>query len=309
VRTYLDALCWDGTERLSDWLITYMGAAASSDDEKKYVRAVGRAWMISAVARVMRPGCKADHMLIFEGDQGVRKSSAIKELVPAKNWFTDEIAEFGTKDAAQSLPGKWLIEVSELEAMRRGEVTRVKAFVSRATDHYRPSYGRRAIDVDRQCVFAGTVNPDDYLADDPGNRRFWPIRITKSEIDRIRQDRDQLWAEAVHAYYSGEKWWLEPDVEMLAGTEQAKRMHSDAWDDRIEHWLIWEPCREQGLDEIKRDRPLDDVSVGEVLHGAIRLEPGKWTRADQMRVASYLKRNKWMRYQRGSEKQWRYKLP
>src|SRR5688572_12569501 len=129
--------------------------------------------MIAAVARIHRPGCKADHALILEGAQGRQKSSAIAALVPDEMWFTDSIADLGTKDSAQDLAGKWLIELGELSSLKRPEVERIKAFMSRSTDHYRPSYGRRSQDFARQCVFAGSTNSDAYFTDETGNRRFW----------------------------------------------------------------------------------------------------------------------------------------
>ena len=115
--------------------------------------AFGRKFLISAVARVMRPGCKVDHLLLLEGKQEVSKSMTLRALVGDDGWFTDEIADLGTKDSAQNLRGKWIIELSELSAMRRSEVEKVKAYISRQVDHYRPSYGRRSVDVPRQCVF------------------------------------------------------------------------------------------------------------------------------------------------------------
>ena len=173
VREYLDGLEWDGVARLNNWLATYAGVTTG---DATYVREVGRRWMISAVARVFRPGCKADAALILEGGQGAGKSSLLRALVPSSEWFADEIADLGSKDSAQDLSGKWLIELAELSALRRGDVERVKAFMSRSVDHYRPSYGRRSQDFARQCVFAGSTNSDAYLADETGNRRFWPVQ-------------------------------------------------------------------------------------------------------------------------------------
>src|SRR5581483_3495467 len=132
VRDYLNHLRWDGVARLAQWTVAYLGA-----EDTELNKAFGARWMISAVARVMQPGVKADHMLILEGPQGSKKSSAIKTLAGA-DWFTDEIAEIGSKDAAQQMRGIWIIEIAELDAISRAEVSRIKAFLTRTTDRYRP---------------------------------------------------------------------------------------------------------------------------------------------------------------------------
>ena len=160
--------------RLEEWVITYLGA-----EDTPLNRAVGSRWMISGVARILQPGAKVDHMLILEGPQGAKKSSALKTLAGAE-WFTDELAEIGSKDAAQQMRGIWVIEIAELDAISRAEVSRIKAFLSRTTDRYRPPYERYVVEMPRQCVFAGSVNPDTYLRDETGNRRFWPVRCGTS---------------------------------------------------------------------------------------------------------------------------------
>jgi putative DNA primase/helicase len=317
VRDYLNGIRWDGVSRLETWTLKYLGAADTALN-----RAFGARWMISAVARIMRPGVKADHMLILEGPQGAKKSSALKVLA-GEDLFTDEMAEIGSKDAAQQMRGTWIIEIAELDAISRAEVSRIKAFLTRTTDRYRPPYERYVITVPRQCVFAGSVNPDTYLRDETGNRRFWPIRCGIIDVSALQQDRDQLWAEAAAMYRSGAIWWLdEKNLVDLATTEQESRYQSDAWDDRIDRWLAFERRRvNRGYgafddwvdEEVERDAPLTDVSVGEVLEKAIGIEPARWTRADQFRVTGYLKARGWERYQarvgmgRSSSREWRYR--
>jgi predicted P-loop ATPase len=134
--------------------------------------------MISTVARIFEPGVKADCCLILEGEQGSGKSSALRTL--AAPWFTDEIAELGSKDAALQSHGVWIIELAELDSMSRADVGRIKAFMSRSVDRFRPPYGKRLIESPRQCVFAGSVNHSDYLRDETGARRFWPVECGAS---------------------------------------------------------------------------------------------------------------------------------
>ena len=315
VRAYLDQLQWDGMPRIETWACRYLGAEPTD-----LTHAMGCLWLISAVARIYRPGVKADHMLILEGEQGARKSTALK-ILAGEDWFTDELPDLGSKDAAIHMQGVWIVEIAELDAIGRAEVSRIKAFLTRTTDRFRPPYGRHTVEIKRQCVFAGTVNPDTYLRDETGNRRFWPIRCGDIDIEALRRDRDQLWAEAVARFKDGALWWLE-DKELLksAREEQDKRYQSDAWDGLIEHWLTHElrvvgdsfssldpPRRESVL----RHKPLRDVSVGEILEEAIGAEPARWSRTDQMRVSGYLKKKGWERYQRreGDEREWRYRRP
>ena len=168
------------------------------------------------MARVFRPGCKADCTLILEEAQGTLKSTACAVLALSPEWFADGIADLGSKDSAQDLRGKWIVEIAELSAMTRAAVERVKAFISRQVDHYRPSYGRRSQDFPRQTVFIGSTNSDEYLADETGNRRFWPVRIGRIDIPALQRDVEQIWAEAVVAFKAGEQWWLDAELEAEA---------------------------------------------------------------------------------------------
>lgn len=319
VRDYLSGLAWDGTARLDAWAVTYLGAT-----DTRLNRTMASLWMVSAVARIMQPGCKADHMLILEGPQGIRKSTALKVLA-SDPWFTDEIAEIGSKDAAQQMRGVWIIEMAELDAIGRAEVSRIKAFLTRTTDRYRPPYERYVVTVPRQCVFAGSVNPDTYLRDETGNRRFWPLRCGEIDLDALRRDRDQLWAEAVAQFRGGAAWWIEDrDLLAVAAMEQEARYESDAWDARIDRWLTCERRsvnmgtghHEDWQDQyVPRRTPLTDVAIGEVLEQALGIEPAKWNRADQMRVSAFLKSRKWERYKArgaakdGEAREWRYRAP
>jgi putative DNA primase/helicase len=314
VRDYLEALAWDGTQRLDAWAVTYLGA-----EDTPLHRSMAALWMVSAVARIMQPGCKADHMLILEGPQGIRKSTALKVLA-SEPWFTDELAELGSKDAAQQMRGIWIIEMAELDAIGQADVSRIKAFLSRTADRYRPPYERYVVTVPRQCVFAGTVNPDTYLRDETGNRRFWPLRCGDIDLDGLRRDRDQLWAEAVARYRAGATWWIEDRALVAeASAAQEARYQGDAWDARIERWLVserrpvnvgvghFEDWQERF---VPRPKPLTDVSIGEVLEGALGIEAAKWTRADQMRVGAFFRARKWVKYRaKNPPREWRHVAP
>lgn len=233
VLDYLQELQWDGTNRLDEWAITYLGV-----EDTPYTRAVSSKWMISAIARVMQPGCKADCILILEGDQGIGKSQALRILFDP--WFTDELSEMGTKDAAIQLSGEWCVELAELAGMRRNENERIKAFASRTFDRYRPPWGTRAIDQPRQTVFAGTANDSQYLRDETGGRRFWPMRCRGSiDLDGLRVVRDQLFAEARDRYEAGEAWWLQEATVIASATEEQDfRRVPDPWQASIAAWVV-----------------------------------------------------------------------
>lgn len=232
VRDYLDSLHWDGTKRIDSWLSSYLGATNSA-----YTLAVGPRWLISAVARIYSPGAKVDCALILEGPQGIKKSSALQ--IMGRPWFTDRLSELGSKDAAMETRSVWIIEIAELDTMTRAEVGTIKAFISRTTDRFRPPYGKRLVDLPRQCVFAGSVNPEGgYLKDATGGRRFWPVACGAVDIAAIEHDRDQLWAEACVRFHAGDPWWLDDRrLEALAAEQQADRYQGDAWDDPICRYL------------------------------------------------------------------------
>ena len=231
IRDYLDGLEWDRTERLDEWLVTYMGARSAP---KEYLAAVGSKWLVSAVARVMDPGCKADYMLVLEGPQGIKKTSALV-ILAGEAFFSDSLPHDLThKDAKDHLRGKWIVEMSELSQFKKSEIETVKGFLTRQVERFRPAYGRHEIDYPRQCVFAGSTNDDQYLIDDTGNRRFWPVKCRNIRLVSLRRDRDQLWAEAHIRYLSGEKWYLDGDTEVLAVAQTEKRRLVDPWFDEIE---------------------------------------------------------------------------
>lgn len=263
VRTFLNSLEWDKKERLSDWLTEYCHADVGDPDRKRYVQAVGRATLVSAVARVMAPGCKVDSVLTLLGPQGWRKSTAIAVL--SEPWTTDSMPDLHTKDAAIQLQGVWLVEMSELSSVNRSAVENTKAFISRPTDRFRPPYGRNAEDCPRQCIFIATTNTSAFLRDESGNRRFWPVRLTAPiDVDALRGDRNQLWAEAYQAFISGEKWHLSPDLEKIAMAEQELRRAPNPLEELLDERL------EVAEDEITMMSLLKDVAGFD--HDTIRTE-------------------------------------
>jgi predicted P-loop ATPase len=290
---YLDTLTWDSVPRLDAWMIRYLGAA---DDE--YTRAVSRCFLISAVARIYQPGCKADNLPILEGMQGVGKSTAAETLF--EPWFSDELADLGSKDAAMQTAGVWCIEIAELDAMSRGEISRIKSFISRKIDRFRPPYGRRVIAFPRQCVFLGSTNSTGYLKDETGGRRYWPIKCGKLDIAGLREVRDQLWAEANQLYHAGVAWWIvNPKVLELAEVEQADRYQGDAWDHEVAKYL----------NHLSVTGGCNTVTVHQILTQAINMPTERQGQTDQNRVARILRSVGWERYRERSADglTWRYR--
>lgn len=208
VRDWLASLAWDGQPRIAEVLREVLCAQVSREDGGDiYLDAVLRRFMIAAVARVMRPGCKADHMLVLVGSQGCGKSSFAAEL--AAPWGVESHSMFGSKDAVLELAGAWVVEIAELSGMKRSDIETVKNFISKVSDHYRPPYGRHIVDQPRTCVFVGTTNDDRFLIDHTGNRRFWPVQcVGRIDLALLRSQREQLWAEARSAFDAGEQWHL-----------------------------------------------------------------------------------------------------
>lgn len=227
VQDYMNRLEWDGVPRLDTLFIDYLGAI---DDSVGYCRAVCRKSFTAAVARAMTPGCKFDNMLILCGSQGLGKSTLLDKM--SKGWFNDSIRTFEGKEASELLQGVWIVEVAELDAFRRSDVSRIKQFLSLRADRYRAAYGRNVKELPRCCVFFGTCNQMDFLQDTTGNRRFWPVDVGEiPHTKNVWQDLtdeviDQIWAEAKVRWQMGEATYLTGAVEEAAKEKQ--ELHREA---------------------------------------------------------------------------------
>lgn len=228
IREYFAALPpWDGVARVDTLLIDYLGAA-----DNAYTRAVSRKVLCAAYRRIKEPGIKFDYMPVLNGAQGIGKSTFIANL--GMDWFSDSLtlSDMNDKTAAEKLQGYWILEIGELAGMKKADLDKVKAFVSRVDDKYRASFGRRVTSHPRQCVFFGTTNSENgYLRDITGNRRYWNIKLSGSSKYRPWQMTSelvrQIWAEVMILADVGEKLYLPPDLEEYAKEEQREAMEHD----------------------------------------------------------------------------------
>lgn len=262
---WLSGLIWDGTERLKTWLSDAYGCEVTD-----YTSAVGRCWLVSMAARAFKPGCQVDTMVVLEGAQGVRKSSSLEIL--GGHWYRAITQPFGSKEWLEAITGVvWLAEVADLSGFRGRDLDHLKAALTTRVDRFRRSYDRRALDYPRRCVFAGTTNRDDWQADDTGARRFLPLAVREVNLDFIRAQREQLFAEAVHLFKVGGDWWEIPQKE--AEREQEERRDDDVWQPRIEAYLHGK----------------SSTNVPDILQFCLEIDPDRQDKRAQMRVSSILR--------------------
>ena len=270
-RLWLDGLKWDGVPRVERFLSTYMGT-----DDTPYTRAVSRYLWTALAGRVLFPGVKADMVPIYEGDQGIRKSTAIEALAPAPEFFVEiDLAE-KEENTVRKLRGSLVGEIAELSGLNTRAIEDIKRFVVRKTERWVPKYKEFTTTFHRRLVFIGTTNKTEILADETGNRRWLPVHIEKADVAAIVRDRAQLWAEGAVLFGDAGVAWQ--DAEGLAPVQHLEYMVSDPWEDAIRGWL--------SLDEVAGGAPF---STSDVLAGALNMRLQDMNRAAQMRVAAVLK--------------------
>ncbi|WP_157669305.1 VapE domain-containing protein [Chitinibacter sp. GC72] len=292
VREYLDSLRWDGVSRLAHIFNDVFGSLES------YAGEAGQNFMVAAVARIYQPGCKVDEMIVLEGPQGAQKSTAIRGLFSPR-FYLEQSEDPSGKDFYLCLQGKWGIEIGEMNSFRRAQDwTAVKLAISRRTDKFRAPYDRHPMEQDRECVFLGTTNDDEWLNDPTGGRRFIPIKAMQiGDLPLIEANRDQYWAEAVALYRAKHKWWVysEGVMEELEFERDARQL-SDSWIEPITRWL---DGRGKSNDYEGMTGPINKATTNQILIGAIGFSQDKIMERHEQRVGKIMKRLKWHK-RRGS---------
>lgn len=271
VRDWLRSLpAWDRTPRSESWLSDYCGVKDS-----EYVRKVARFFVIGMVARVMRPGVKFDYCLVLEGDQGKGKSTIVRIL--GGDWHGDTDLDLHNKDSMAALRGKWVYEFAEMGSVTRAESTKQKSFLSRQFDEFRPVYGRREIRLARQVVFIGTTNEWEWNKDPTGGRRFWPVSCTEVfNLEGLRDVREQLFAEALHYFNEGERFYPTPEEQKkLFDPEQLMREQQESLIDALHDWVY---------------EQVADFSIADAAMIGLKLDASKLSRDLQTRIGTALRK-------------------
>ena len=282
---------WDGKNRNDTWVINYLGA-----EDTPLNRAMGSLMLIASVRRARVPGCKFDQICVLEDREGTGKSTAIKILAGAENFSDQSVLNVSEREAQEQLEGVWLHELADLTGLKKAEVERVKAFASRQVDRARPAYGRVREDRPRCCTQWATTNDTEYLASQTGNRRFWPLKVGRIDLDALRRDRDQLWGEAAMLEAAGSSIVLDSKLWADAGEEQEKRRIVDTWEDIIENMPIMVMGPHAHAADIKiiyQSEGKDLVSSADVLTHVLNVPIGQQHPEHGRRLARAMKRCGW----------------
>lgn len=274
VRDWLLALPeWDGVERLEHVLHEWFGAEATPLNGR-----LGACFVLSMVARAMRPGCKVDTVLILVGAQGKLKSTTLRALCHDASWFGDTELDLHSKDRFEQVQGKWLYEIAEYDKLSKGDVARVKAMFSSCKDNWRRPYGRNTVEVPRQVCFCGSTNEDEILSDPSGHRRSWVVRVGEASPlrpDLLAAQREQLFAEALSRFLVGTEWWLDEETERVREKAAVEFQVSHPWEAKLGPWL---------------SGGRNGFTMQSVLAEAVSLPASEQTKSAQMEAGTILRR-------------------
>ena len=266
--SWLNKSVWDGVPRMDEWLVRACGT-----EDNKLNREIGRRWLIQCVARAMEPGCKADCVLILVGPQGARKSTTFR-ILGSPEYFCDTPMDIGSSNAYMQIHRAWIYEVAELDSIRRARNSSTKAFLSAQEDTFRLPYARQTVTLKRHTVFCGTTNKAEFITDETGSRRYWPVQVGKMDTDWTEHNRTQLWSEAVIAYKNGEKWYLENETQEELNEQSSDFRQFDPWYEIVERYI-----KANGV----------NISTTDLMEQGLKLEKYQMTRASEMRVGDIMR--------------------
>ena len=305
VRAYLQSLEWDGQSRADQLFVDFLGC-----DDTPYHREAARLILVGAVARVMEPGHKFDFVPILEGLQGKRKSTFIS-ILGRSMWFAELSGDFHNRQQmVEQIQGAWIIEIPELQGFSRADTNVLKGFISATFDKVRMAYARRAQIFQRQCVFLGSTNDDEYLRDHTGGRRFWPIKCqlpddVDIDTDRLESVIDQVWAEAYQIYVEMRRTCKKRNLPLYLQHDDAKREAKELQESRrvetvadtlsgqIEAWLNEPTGPAEGSDDLDPNAPqsLRNVTcVADVWIGMMGRKIGELDQASAVKIGTALGR-------------------
>lgn len=314
IQDYLNNLVWDGTFRLNSWMVDYCGAEKTDDG---YANFVGRKWLLSCIARAFQPGCKADIVLVAEGEQGAHKSTMLKIL--GGDWYSEASGILGDKESKQHIGSAWICELPDMASFSRSNQNMMKAFFSSAVDRFRPPYGKTFLSIPRRTIFGATTNDEEYFVDPTGHRRFLPVFLREIDRARLIRDRDQLLAEAVTVYKAsalcpacrqtamvvpGEEgrclvhaWWLSTEQKNVAKTQTQLREEQDPWSTAVLAFAA-NPIALGSSEDV----PLTTENIWR--YGLKSEDITRVGRREAMRIADIMKRGGYTRHRRSLSSVW-----
>ena len=193
---------WDGIDRISE----YLDIIGLTDP---FYQTLVYKWLVQCVAMACndpRTPQSADGALVYQGAQGVGKTSSLREIVPNQAWFKGGAdLDPKNKDTIIQATSCWICELGELDRVTKREQAPIKAIITAEFDNYRAPYAHKAVRRPRRTSFCGTVNQEEYLADVTGNRRFWTVKLTSVDLEKLfslsAQWKIQLWVQT-YLHYS-----------------------------------------------------------------------------------------------------------
>lgn len=282
VQEWLRGLRWDGTPRAGLLAFEGFGVVKVVEDwQEELLAEIGTKFLVSMVARALRPGCKMDTMLVLTGPQGAFKSTALEALVPNPGWFARTKMDLMSKDSFMALRGKWLFEMAELSSMKKVESAVAKGWLSNDKDTYRAPYARRSEDHPRQTVVPGSDNEGEFLVDATGHRRYWPVPVGMCRPGWIAEHRDMLFAEAVHLFDAGRQWWFDEKSEQAEHLRRwsAPYVATHPWTETVSRWLR----------ETAGNKQYREFTAVDVMTRALAMDVAALNNQDQLSVTGILR--------------------